>query len=359
MRFLASLFACAALCLAQPGPETGELNGAQYRIDRPEKWNGILLMYCHGYSPAPGRFDNPKPNPAWSALTAQGYAVAQSGYSTGGWAVAEAVRETEELRRHFTASYGKPKETYVMGHSMGGFLTMALVELHPDSYDGGLALCGPLAPTTWFMLRRTFDLRVVFDYFFPGALPPPDKVPADFRNTPEVTAQVSKLLDGKPDAAAQLRRWSGIKTDKELAATAAFFTYILKDLRQRGGGNAFDNRDTIYDGTSDDNALNAGVTRYQADEGAAAYVRRYYTPSGKLSRPLLAIHTTYDPLVPPWVASQYSLLAREAASGRWFVQQYVQRDGHCQISGEEIGRGLVQLREWKTTGKRPPSGAAR
>ena len=357
MRFLALLVLAAVVCLAQAGPETGQINGAQYRIDMPEKWNGVLLMYCHGYSPTPGRFDNPKTDSTLGAITAQGFAVAQSGYAAGGWAIEEAVRDTEALRRYFAKKHGKPKETYVMGHSMGGFLTMTLIETHPKSYDGGLALCGPLAPASWFMLRRVFDLCVVFNHFFPGALPPPDKVPAEFRQSPELTGRLMKLLESAPEAAAQARRWSGIKTDKELAATAAFFAYILKDLQQRGGGNAFDNRDTIYEGTSDDNALNNGVARYQADEKAAAYVRRYYTPTGRLTRPLLAIHTTYDPLVPPWVTSQYSFLAREAAGAQWFVQQYVQRDGHCQIGADVIGRGFSQLREWKASGKRPPSGA--
>ena len=66
MKLLAPLFLAASLCLAQPKTETGEINGAQFRIDVPENWNGGLLMYCHGYSPVPGAYKEAKPNPILS-----------------------------------------------------------------------------------------------------------------------------------------------------------------------------------------------------------------------------------------------------------------------------------------------------
>src|SRR5690349_3696826 len=207
-----TLFTAAAWC--EPKKETGEINGAKFRIDVPERWNGGLVMYCHGYSPVPGNFDNPKSNALFDVFLNQGYAVAQSGYAAGGWAIQEAVEDTEALRRYFGRKYGAPKETYVTGHSMGGFLTMVMVESFPSIYDGGLPLCGPLGAATWFMERQPFDLRIVFDYFFPGALPDPSNVPASFKMTKEINEQVTQLLDAKPDKAETLRRWSGIRTNK-------------------------------------------------------------------------------------------------------------------------------------------------
>ena len=35
---------------------------------------------------------------------------------------------------------------------------MTLIETFPNVYDGGLALCGPLAPASWFMASRVFDI---------------------------------------------------------------------------------------------------------------------------------------------------------------------------------------------------------
>lgn len=359
MRLLLSAFLLAAACSAEPGTEKGQINGADFRIDVPENWNGGLVMYCHGYSAVPGDFKDPKPHPVLSVFLQKGYAVAQSGYAAGGWAIQEAVQDTQALLRYFARKYGAPKETYVTGHSMGGFLTMTLLERFPNSYDGGLALCGPLTQAAWFMRHRVFDMRVVFDYYFPGVLPPPDKVPADFAMSKALNEQIQGVLDSRSAPAAALRRFTGIHTNPELAATLVFFTYILKDLQQRGGGNPFDNRNIIYEGTGEDNAVNDGVKRYAADPRAAEYLRTWYTPTGRLLRPMLAIHTTYDPLVPPEVPHQYQTLAETAGSAPLFVQQYVKRDGHCAISPEEIARGFDELRDWKTGRARPPAGASR
>jgi pimeloyl-ACP methyl ester carboxylesterase len=350
------LLLLAALgCSAQPRVEVGDINGAAFRIDVPENWNGVLLVYCHGYSSRPGTFSVEKPNAA-SRLNAAGFAVAQSGYAAGGWAVQEAMQDTEALRRYFIRKYGKPKETYITGHSMGGFLTMALLESVPSGYDGGLALCGPLAPASTFILRNVFDLRVVFDYYFPGALPSPAKVPSEFAMSPAKNAEIEQLLDGKPEAAAALRRVASIKTNKELASALVFFTYILKDLQERGGGNPFDNRDTIYDRTGDDNAVNDGVMRYTADVKAAEYVKEYFTPTGRLARPMIHLHTTYDPLVPASIPNIYANMARQAGAGHLFVQQYAKVDGHCTMSPVDILNGLSDLRTWVIKGQRPLPG---
>ncbi len=351
LRFASLALICATLHAA-PRTEIGEINGANFRIDLPEKWDGGLVIYCHGYNVIPVAFDD-RPTPLISSFVDHGYAVAQSGYAAGGWAIQEAVEDTEALRRYFTVKHGAPKETYVMGHSMGGFLTMLFVESFPNSYDAGLALCGPLAPASSFFARRTFDLRVVFDYYFPEALPDPSKVPKDFQMSKERNQEIEKLLNSQADGAGNVRRYAGIHSNKDLADTLVFFTYILKDLQTRAGGNPFDNRNTIYSGTADDNALNDGVKRYTSVPRAAEYVRTYYTPTGRLTRPLLAIHTTYDPLVPPWVPDAYPILTEQAGARDMFVQQYVKHDGHCATTGAEIARGFAQLKEWKATGKRP------
>ena len=71
---------------------------------------------------------------------------------------------------------------------------------------------------------------------------------------------------------------------------------------------------------------------------------------------MLAIHTTYDPLVPPWVTNMYSILAERADSDQFFVQQYVKHAGHCAIQPAEIARGFQQLRQWTAVGTRPAAG---
>jgi pimeloyl-ACP methyl ester carboxylesterase len=336
--------------------ETGEINGAKFRIDIPSEWNGGLVMYCHGYSPKPVVYDNPKLAPHLEVFTSAGYAVAQSGYAAGGWAIQEALVDTESLRRYFIKKYGPVKETYITGHSMGGFLTMALLETQPSTYDAGLPLCGPLAAPNYFMSRGAFDGRVVFDYYFPGLLPDLSKPPGGLGDPKQLEAKVVAALDGSPDKAEALRRRDGFKSNKDMAGVLAFLTFMLKELTERAGGNPFDNRNTIYGGTPDDNALNAGVKRYAADPKAAAYLKTYYTPSGRVNQPMLAVHTSYDPLVPAWIPNTYQVLAEQAGSAANFVQQYVRRDGHCAIQPEEIARAFSELREWKAGGVRPQGG---
>jgi len=360
MKKLSLILVTAVVCLAgpkvEPKTEIGELNGAKFRIDIPDNWNGGLVMYCHGYSQTPGSFKEGKLPPVLAVFTDQGYALAQSGYAAGGWAIQEAVVDTESLRRYFGNKYGQPKETYITGHSMGGFLTMMLVERFPNSYDAGLALCGPLAPANYFMARGAFDARVVFDYYFPGALPPADKVPTSYQNTPEEAKRVQALIDSQPDKGNAVLRFSGAHNTKDLAGTLTFITFMLKDLQERAGGNPFDNRNMIYESQDNYNALNDGVKRYAADPRAAEYIRTWYTPTGKLERPLLAIHTTYDQLVPVRIPDMYPGIVEQAGSQNMFVQQYVKHDGHCAILPNEVSQGFTELREWKSSGVKPHYG---
>lgn len=356
MRLAIGLLWCCSLCTAAK-VETGEINGAKFRIDIPENWNGGLVLYCHGYSTTAAKFDAvPKPGAPWAPFLNAGYAVAESGYAGIGWAVEEAMDDTQALRRYFIGKYGKPKEVFITGQSMGGFTTMALIEKYPSDFDGALSLCGPLASANAYKLRTAFDARVLFDYYFPGVLPSPAEVPAGFERSKETEAKVLGLLQAQPEAAETLRRYTHIRTDAEVANLEVFWTYQLMDLQQRAGGNPFDNRNVIYIDVPDNNTVNDGVKRYTAAPRAAEYMKTFYTPTGKLSRPFLAIHTTYDPLVSPWVPSTYASLTLDAGNPERFVLQYVKHDGHCKIELDEIARGFEQLRKWKDGGERPASG---
>ena len=110
-----------------------------------------------------------------------------------------------------------------------------------------------------------------------------------------------------------------------------FIAYMIKELDERAGGNPFDNRNVIYNGTLDDHKTNAEIARYAADPEALAYLRNFYTPTGRIQHPMLAIHTSYDPLVPVWIPNNYPTTLQNAGTENLFVQQYVNHDGHCAI----------------------------
>ncbi|MEO8026206.1 MAG: hypothetical protein ABI823_07015, partial [Bryobacteraceae bacterium] len=62
-RLLGLLCLLPLLAFAEGRTELGDINGAKFRIDVPEKWNGGLVVYCHGYNPNPQGFDDKKLNP--------------------------------------------------------------------------------------------------------------------------------------------------------------------------------------------------------------------------------------------------------------------------------------------------------
>jgi pimeloyl-ACP methyl ester carboxylesterase len=249
-------------------------------------WNHRLVVYLHGYQAQPQLF---RPNLTTHAanlpsrlieqLLARGYAVAQPGYSTGGWAIATAPADIEALRRYFTQVNGAPTATFVVGQSMGGLLAVLTLEQQWREYAGGLALCGVLTPADLIM-QRAFANRVAFDAFFPGILPDVEHIPADFHmNDSAAAAVVEKALNAHPPEAELLRSLADIHSNRGLADVLVFNTFVIEDLRLKAGGNPFDNRNLIYTGTTDDNALNARVRRYAADPAALRYIAMYGSPS--------------------------------------------------------------------------------
>ncbi|HEY0178380.1 MAG TPA: alpha/beta hydrolase [Dokdonella sp.] len=335
--------------------EIGDRDGVDFRIDIPPNWNRDLVVFFHGYAVEPVAFHDGEPlSPMFAPILAGGYAIAQSAYSATGWAVEQGSADSEALRRYFVSKYGAPRRTWAVGMSMGGLLTVMALETQPRTYAGGLSLCGAIEPADRF-LQRAFALRAAFDYYFPDLLGPAVPVPADFVPNRDVVARIASALEAKPKAAAVLLRlYHG--DARSLADVLAFVTYQMKELQRRTRGNPFGNADLVYTGSGDDDALNDGVRRYRADASAAAYLARWYAPSGRLQKPLLALHDTRDPLVPASGAFEYALLAQRAGQADRFVQQYVAAEGHCVFTPPQIGSAFDALVGWAQGGARPASG---
>lgn len=343
----------------QPTTEIGTLAGADYRIDMPSNWNRGLVVFFHGYVVEPVRYT--KDEAIWPMLDPvlkAGFAVVQSGYSQTGWAVEQGSADSERLRKYFVAKHGLPKETYAMGMSMGGTLTVMAIESAPAVYAGALSLCGVIEPTGRIM-QRDFALRAAFDYYFPDVLGPLVPVAADFTMSAEVTARITAAMKANPRAAAAIRAIYGTGDSDSLPYVLAFITFDIGEMQRRTHGNPFDNSDLVYTGPDDAYALNDGVHRFRADPRAASYLWRWYTPTGKLLKPLLALHDTGDPLVVASTAFEYALLAQRAGHGEHFVQQYVNAEGHCVFTPAQIGTAFGELVDWSRTGKRPAPGRQR
>ncbi|HEY3520961.1 MAG TPA: alpha/beta hydrolase [Rhodanobacteraceae bacterium] len=356
---LAPVCFAAAICASaatRAQTEIGTLQGASYRIDVPARWNHQLVVFYHGTSESPVVFSAKDVlSPMFDGLLARGYAVLQSGYSEGGWAIEAGARDTERLRRHFIAHHGRPVQTWLMGMSMGGTLIARTAEAQPKAYAGALSLCGAVQPSD-ALLNQGFALRVAFDYYFPGLLGPLVPVPGDYRADDKTVAKIQAALDSNPKATQALLRWYGAADEKNLAAIIADAGDDTLGLQHRLHGNPFDNANLIYVGSGDDYALNDGVHRYRADARAAAWLSRWYTPSGRLLMPMLELHDTADPLVPAGGVFDYALLVQRAGFSDHFVQQYVNREGHCVFTPRQIDTAFDELVDWVDRGRRPAPG---
>ena len=346
-----ALQAQSAQTPAAPVVESGTINGARFRIEIPAGWNKGLVMYAHGYTSPGGRWnpEGAQQQALRNVFLLRGFAFAESSYSADGWAVKEGIEDTEALRRYFVSKHGKPSETYITGHSMGGHITIATIERYPEAYQGALPMCGPLGSAVDFLNNGLFDMLVTFEALFPETIGSP------YQPSLGTAAKVKAAIAAQPDRAARYaQRFS--RSTEDLPFVLPFFQVIAAELKQRAGGEPFDNRNRIYAGFGEDAAVNRTVKRYTADAGAREYVRQYASPTGRIADPVLTIHTTRDPLVLGSDVTAYDVPAALAGTSDRFVARFVDAAGHCNFTAGQTGGAFDALLAWARTGQRPAAG---
>ena len=185
--------ACALGTVCE-GALSGSLGDAPFKIQMPEKFNGTVLVYSHGYrvaTPIPAALAVPlglntgayKPisYPAFAPtfrssvayqasneaaiastpvvaanLLAQGYALAGSGYARQGWAANEGVEAGENLIGYINSgAIAKTKKIMVWGNSLGGLISETIADQNPGKVAGVLASCGTTGPMESFDTAMT------------------------------------------------------------------------------------------------------------------------------------------------------------------------------------------------------------
>lgn len=327
-----------------PRAETGTLQGAPWRIDYPAHWNGELVLLAHGFEP----IGTPRPDP-WpgntgsDALVKAGYAVAQSGYASQGWAVLDAIDDTERLRQHFITRNPATKRTWILGFSMGGAVSIATLERLPQHYDGGVSLCGANLPGD-VLAGEMLTSLVAFEYFFPAArgLPEGGLTATGAASLPQATVSesIAAAVQTRPDAAAQLAKRLELQVD-QLAGTISLHALVFHELVKRSGGVPVGNQDTVYVGFGDDQAFNAGVRRMAADPAARAWLQRELRLTGALRRPLLLQYNHDDPSVTPRFEPVYPALAAAAGATSALRTLPPTGEGHCAFTPDEVVAAVV------------------
>jgi pimeloyl-ACP methyl ester carboxylesterase len=346
---------------------TGEFGpGAMYEIVMPAPWNGELVVFAQGIGDPADPVTLPNLGPLRETLISQGFALAYTSRSVNGYgAVKDGMQRTHQLRGIFVEQIGMPTRVYLLGRSLGGLISVMLTERFPGQYDGVLSGCGLLAGGA-AELTYVGDARVLFDYFFPGVIPgngftvPPG---VDFSpGSPTYNAVLAALSQGllspgQPTLQfARAARLPGANAGEILAAgmNVVGFTIIQGNtlLDVTHGHMPYDNSATMYSGSLDDAALNAGVARYVSDPSATNYMEHYYTPSGDLQIPMLTLHSTRDPIAPIFHEALYAQAVQVEGRSQYLLQRTVNAFGHCGFPAAEAA-AFSALVQWVHTGVRP------
>jgi pimeloyl-ACP methyl ester carboxylesterase len=369
-------------------------DGATYLIEVPAHWNHTLFLYSHGYvvpgSANPAQDVGDPATGGW--LLSHGFALAGSSYAITGWALAFALPDQIATLDTFDKMVGKPSRTIAWGHSLGGMITAGLIQRYPRRFNAALPMCGVLSGgiATWntaldaaFAFQQLVDKSVHVTGITdpttnlrnaegalataqgsmqgqarlalaaalgdtPGWFTPLSPEPAatdyttqelnqfqweanvDFPFIFAFRAQLEALAGGNPS-------WNtGVNYAAQLAKSADFRE--VRALYKKAGLSLRDDLRTLNK-----------ATRISADPAAARYLESNIVYNGKISVPVLTMHTIGDGLVVPENEQAYASVVRRAGNSALLRQIFVSRAGHCAFTpAETITAARVLLNRLRT-----------
>jgi pimeloyl-ACP methyl ester carboxylesterase len=380
-------------------------DGAAYLIECPAgAWNGTLYLYSHGYVSPGGS------NPAQDVgdpvtrdwMLGHGYALAGSSYASTGWAIAQALPDQISTLNAFDSRYGRPKTTVAWGHSLGGIITAGLIQDYPQRFDAALPMCGVLSGgvATWntaldaeFAFQKLIDPAVqITGITDPEAnLEAAEAAGAQAQQTAQGRARlalVSALGDtpgwftpgSAEPAASDYATQEANQFEWGSQVTFPFVFAFRAELEARAGGNPSWNTGVNYAAdlakSADFKEVRAlyqaaglslaqdlttldSAPRVRADPGAEAYLIKNISFNGRISVPVLTMHTTGDGLVVPENEQAYRSAVDRAGRGSLLRQVFVHRAGHCAFTPAETVIAVQTLENRLATGRwHVPSPAA-
>jgi pimeloyl-ACP methyl ester carboxylesterase len=382
-------------------------DGATFKIQCPAgAWNGTLFLYSHGYV-VPGT-NNPATDVGdpvtGSWLLNHGFALAGSSYATTGWALQQALPDQINTLNRFAGTFQQPSRTVAWGHSLGGIITAGLIQRYPSRFNAALPMCGVLSGgvATWntaldsaFAFQQLIDPSVaVVNITNPGGnLTEALTAAANAQNTMQGQARLA-LVAALGDVPGWFTPLSPEPAPGDFAAQEANqykwfsqvdgpFAFALRaELEARAGGNASWTTGVNFTtqlAMSADSTEVAGLykaaglslttdlaklqnaTQISPDLSAVQYLEHNVTFDGKLSIPVLTMHTTGDGLVVPENEQAYRSVVRHAGDTSLLRQTFVHRAGHCAFTpAETITAARVLLHRlstghWTSTATNPGS----
>jgi pimeloyl-ACP methyl ester carboxylesterase len=347
-------------------------NGAGYRIEVPDNWNGELVLYGHGFRGTGLELTVSNPR-IRQYLVTNGYAWAASSYSKNGYDVRQGVKDTHALGTFFNGLVGHPQRTWITGHSMGGHITGVAIEQYPNAYAGALPMCGVMGDNELFDYFLDFNLVAQALAGVPAEFP----FPAAYQ-TAVVPGVKSALGPAYPLALnAQGLNLRGVTQNISGGPRPAFETSFavwgnfLFTVGVTGGdigvapGNVQDNRDAVYQIDSnpalspDEIALNATVLRVTQDpQGRHPNgLANIPTISGQLPIPVLSLHTIGDLFVPLSMEQIYARRVAAEGATDLLVVRAIRDHNHCGFAVQEEAQAFADLVHWVVDGVKPAGDA--
>jgi len=380
----------------------GVHKGAAYRIEVPENWNGELVMWAHGFvGNSPQLLADT--HPFREFLIAQGFAWAASSYTKNYYDVKSGVQSTNDLVRFFAEQVGQPSRVFITGASMGGHVTAVAVEQFPNyqcpeggrysalcqrivnllgrisggvKYSGALPVCGVMGDKETLSFGGNY--RLVSEQL--AGVPNQFPTSEDYLTTtvPFIISQLfanggagfpTELSEQGIKARDYLRYATGGDRpgfDQGFALGQEIIIGTgLGDGTFEGvtGGNIFDNRNLAYqlDGdprfSDEEIDLNNSILRLRrnprADPERFLQLERIPTITGRLTVPMVTLHTTGDMLVPFHNQQVYGKRVAARGASEYLVQRAIRDVGHCTFDPLEAGEAFTAMYAWATFGIKP------
>jgi pimeloyl-ACP methyl ester carboxylesterase len=349
-------------------------SGALYEICLPEggSTDGTLAIYAHGFVFP----QSPLVLPAVEAgvnvrelLTGQGYAYAATSYYTNGLVRPElGVKDLRELIALYTRQHGRPERVILFGVSNGALIGTIALEKHPQLFDGAFLACAP-AGNFRQQVNYLGDLLVLFQHYFPGVVAGgPDGIPHSYLGNLIAAATAAgvapdaylggvlvQVMTSDANLPRTFQLLSVMRNTPEIDARYASFTeglhtvirgvvynvFAANNAADMLGGASYDNRNRQYIGSADDAALNTAIARYNADTRAVAQIEAHYQTRGRLTIPVVSLHTERDPTVPFWHTDLYR--AKLGSSAPLHTLTPIDRFGHCTFTAGEVAGAMAAL----------------
>jgi len=354
---------------------------AGYRAEYPNNWNGVLVVWAHGFR-GTGLELTVDNHPLRALLIPLGYAWASSSYSRNDYDVADGVTTTHAMVERLNERVGAAQLVYLTGVSMGGHVTAVSIVQYPGFYDAALPACGVLGDYELF--DYFLDFNAAAQQLGLGTSTfPVDPIPYVTVQVPQIKANLSAVPNGWPvalnAAGLNLKNLTELRTggDRPNFDEAWVFwnTFpnlfsgpgnFLFDLGIGGGtlprtpGVGVDNHDVVYQFDTDpalsaeEQAFNDAIVRVTADrQGRKGGLAQVPQVSGNIDIPVLTLHNLGDLFVPFHNEVVYAQRVAAAGKSNLLVQRAIRGVLHCDFTAAEFSSAFLALAAWHQSGIKP------